>query len=362
MSGATGAAGPATLLVVSDTASGPGATQKISFGQPFEANAAAYQVEFGSQDEAPEAIDRMFERFRPSFLVLSRCTSENGQAWIARARRERIPAIFHIDDDLLSVPPSLGAAKLKAYSDPKRISALRANIEACDLLYVSTPFLKERFARYGFSVPVVAGDIYCSVSPSDVGPLIPPATGPVAGYMGSGGHSADFAMIVPAICRVMEAIPDMQFEIFGRIDIPAELAAFGSRVRNLPPVRDYANFLPELRSLGWWVGVAPLEDNPFNCCKADTKWVEYSLSGMAVVASRLRVYERACADGAGILAATSREWEEAMLTLLCVPEQRAAMIAQAQARLRADYTHQRLQAQVVSVLDRAREEHRRRGR
>lgn len=356
------AAGPATLLVVSDTAGGPGATQKISFGQPFDAPAAPYRVEFGAQDDPPEVIERLFDEVRPSFLVLSRCTSENGLTWLARARRAGIPAIFHIDDDLLSVPPSLGAAKVSVYSDPKRISSLRANIEACDLLYVSTAFLKERFAGYGLSVPVVAGDIYCSVSPSEVGPLIPPATGPVAGYMGSGGHSADFAMIVPAICQVMDAIPELQFEIFGKVDIPPALAAFGSRVRRLPPVRDYTRFLPELRSLGWWVGVAPLEDNPFNCCKADTKWVEYSLSGMAVVASRLRVYELACGDGAGMLAAGTDEWASALLTLLCDPVRRTAMIARAQAKLRSDYTHARLQAQVVAVLDRAVEEQGKRAR
>jgi glycosyltransferase involved in cell wall biosynthesis len=202
-------------------------------------------------------------------------------------------------------------------------------------------------------VPIVAGDIYCSVLADEVGALVPPATGPVIGYMGTGGHSADLALILPAIGELMNQLPSLNFELFGTIKMPAELAGFGSRVRHLPPVADYAKFRSQLRSLGWWVGLAPLEDNPFNRCKADTKWVEYSLAGMAVVASNLPVYHRACGDGCGILASTPDEWARAVADLLYRPDARQRMIAAAQAKLRASYSREKLRAQVIQVFEQA---------
>ena len=342
------------VLVVSEGKRGPSATQKISFEQPFK-SAGSHSVRVSFEKDYPdlERITEAFEERRPGLLVLSRFTSEGGRNWIALARQASIPVIFHIDDDLLAVPASLGQAKHSAYNSAERLKALRHNIDSSDLVYVSTPALAERFKEHGVARSIVAGEIYCSVSPDDIGALIGPATGPVIGYMGTSGHSADLAMILPAVCEVMDAVPELQFEVFGTIELPGELARFGRRVRHLPPVSDYADFIPHLRSLGWWVGLAPLEDNIFNRCKADTKWVEYSLAGIATVASDLPVYHRACGDGAGLLAKCVDDWKSALVGLLHRPSLRASLIAAAQAKLRACYTHGELRQQVLRIFDQA---------
>jgi glycosyltransferase involved in cell wall biosynthesis len=343
------------VLVVTDSKGGPTATQKISFSQPFDDAGAAgtFQIIFAGEQPDEAAIASAFASQGADVLVLSRFTSAIGQEWIAQARNAAIPVSFHIDDDLLAVPASLGESKFKSYNDPARLKALRENIDGSDLCYVSTEELGERMKGHGIAAPIVAGEVYCSVSPDEVGALLPPATGPVIGYMGTGGHSADLAMILPAICQLLELIPALNFELFGTIKMPAELARFGSRVRHLPPVGDYAQFRSALRSLGWWVGLAPLEDNPFNRCKADTKWVEYSLAGMAVVASDVPVYHRACADGAGLLAGASVDWVNSVFRLLHRPAERAAMVDAAQDKLRGRYSHERLRQQVVAVFDQA---------
>lgn len=341
-------------LVVMDSRGKRTATQEISFAQPFEgAEDSRFQLGFAVDDDGGGAIDRAFADQRPDLIVLSRYTAENGVDWIARAHGAGVPAIFHIDDDLLAVPISLGPSKFKAYNDPARLAALRANIEHSDLCYVSTPELAKRFAEHGIEAPIAAGDIYCSVRTEEVGALAPPATGPVIGYMGTGGHSADVAMILPAVAELMSRIPSLNFELFGTIKMPPELAAFGSRVRHLPPVADYAEFRTHLRSLGWWVGLAPLEDNPFNRCKADTKWVEYSLAGMAVVASDLPVYHRACAGGSGLLASTTEQWVQAVAELLYDPAERQRTVAAAQTKLRDEYSREKLRAQVIRIFEQA---------
>jgi hypothetical protein len=342
------------VLVVCDGTRGPSATQKISFEQPFDAASASFVEIVFQPDLAQFAIVPAFEAQRPDLLVLSRYTSPRGADWVKCARGAGIPVIFHIDDDLLAVPASLGEAKHQAYNDPERLSALRGNIDASDIVYVSTSELGKRFREHGVRPPVLEGDVYCSVAPDDIGALIGPATGPVIGYMGTSGHSTDLAMIMPAVCGVMERVEGLQFEVFGTIAMPPELTRFGNRVRHLPPMTDYRDFIPRLRSLGWWIGLAPLEDNAFNRCKADTKWVEYSLAGMGVIASDLPVYHRACADQCGILATSEADWREALLNLLYRPELREATVKRAQHKLRQAYTHERLRAQVMDVFDRAR--------
>jgi glycosyltransferase involved in cell wall biosynthesis len=341
-------------LIVTDLRGGRTATQDISFAQPFErANAGSYEIAFATDDEGSGAIGRAFDVDPPDLIVLSRYTAANGVEWIDRAHAAGIPAIFHIDDDLLAVPMSLGPSKYKTYNDPARLAALRANIERSDLCYVSTAELGKRFLAHGIETPILAGEIYCSITPEEVGALVPPATGPVIGYMGTGGHSADLAVILPAIAELMDLVPELNFEMFGTIKMPSELAAFGPRVRHLPPVGDYSAFRRHLRSLGWWVGLAPLEDNAFNRCKADTKWVEYSLAGMAVVASDLPVYRRACADGCGILATTADEWVRGVADLLYTPDRRQLMIDAAKAKLLDLYSCGKLRAQVLRVFEEA---------
>lgn len=345
----------AIAVVVSDGKHGPTATQMISFEQPFAAAPEApFRIVFEKDYAETGEIEGAFAARQPDILVLSRYTSERGRTWIDLARSAGIPVIFHLDDDLLAVPASLGEAKFKAYNRPERLQALRDNIEASDLLYLSTAELANRFREHEIATPIVAGDVYCAVDPDQIGALLAPATGPVVGYMGTGGHSADLSMIMPAICEAMETIPNLQFEVFGTIKMPAELDRFQGRVRHVPPVADYSEFLPFLRSLGWWVGLAPLEDNTFNRCKADTKWVEYSLAGMAVVASDLPVYHRACADGAGVLAASTSQWTEAIRKLVYEPGERKRMIEAAQAKLRERYTHEKLRQQVIGIFEHAR--------
>ena len=342
-------------VVVSDGKRGPTATQMISFDQPFAgAPDAPFRIVFEKDFTEPGEIKAAFTKRQPDILVLSRYTSDRGAAWIELGRKAGIPVVFHLDDDLLAVPTSLGEAKFKAYNRPERLQALRDNIESSDLLYVSTPELAIRLRDHEIRTPIIAGDIYCAVARDQIGALVSPATGPVIGYMGTGGHSADLSMIMPAICEAMTSIPDLQFEVFGTIQMPVELEPFKERVRHIASVAEYSDFLPFLRSLGWWVGLAPLEDNIFNRCKADTKWVEYSLAGIAVVASDLPVYHRACSGGTGISAGSASQWSDAIRKLVCEPQLRASMIAAAQAKLREEYTHERLRQQVIRVFDEAR--------
>ena len=338
------------LLVVADSV---GATQSISFRQPLEAD-PSIKLTLAANDvlSATESIDRLWTAADPTALVLSRYTEGHAGALVDRARQADIPVIFHIDDDLLAVPCSLGPAKYDHYTQPNRVASLRDAMNASDVVYASTMVLADRLRDHGITSPVVAGDIYCAKDAARC-PAPQWADQPTIGYMATGGHGADLAQAAPAIAEVMTVIPELRFETFGKVELPQELRGFSARITQHPGMADYDGFLKRLGDLGWWAGIAPLEDTVFNRCKADTKWVEYTFSGTPVVAASLPVYAFACDDGAGILAKTQAEWRDGLIRLVTDSQFRFDTLTNARAKLSSHYGLSRLKHQVLAVIDQA---------
>lgn len=341
------------VVVVCDSV---GATQTISFARPL-AHRPDIALKLNGDDPSMADRHRLAARWpssgAPTALVLSRYTGKAGPALIDKARREGTPVIFHLDDDLLAVPESLGPAKFAHYNHPDRLAALRAMLEASDLVYASTPALGARLKAHGVTAPIVEGDIYCAMQ-ADRAFIPQRSPQPTIGYMATGGHGADLDLVTPAIERLLDRNPRLRFETFGRVSPPAALRRFGDRVAQRDGEPDYDAFLAKLAGLGWWVGIAPLEDTPFNRCKADTKWVEYTFAGIPTVASDLGVYTQACAGGAGLLARDDEGWERALARLIGQPTFAEKTLALARERLASRYSLERLAAQVIDVLATAR--------
>lgn len=338
-----------SILVLSDYIS---ATQIISFLQPLAQSISKgdMQLRLEAHSKKPKVLEGIIDSEKPSFFIMSRYTWEKGKSAARFAQKKGIPVIYHLDDDLLNVPKSLGETKFAVYNDPRLLANLRANMEAADLLYASTPALAKTLESYNLDVPIVGGDLYCSVSPEQV--LEPtPSTMPTIGYMGTGGHSEDLALVLPAVEALMDELPLLRFETFGSIPPPPSFARFGDRYMHHQPVFNYIEFRQRLNSLGWWIGLAPLQDTPFNRCKADTKWVEYSAAGAATVASDLPVYHNACSDGAGILAGPTGDWVSALRRLIYDPHARQGYVANAQNKLRHVYRRENLASQLMRVFE-----------
>lgn len=347
---------PRRILVAADSLA---ATQEISFRRPLSEAEADGRVILNMVADSEslrseEQCRAMWDAFRPSVLFASRFIDVLETPLYKLARAHNIPVIFHIDDNLLKVGKQLGEAKFNFYNSAPRKAALRNAINQSDLLYVSTQILGKEIVKEGVEVPLYMGQIYCTVKPDDISPYRPAAT-PVIGYMGTGGHAADLEMISPAIDRLMDDFPELRFETFGTISSSVDFSRYGDRYATHKRTATYEEFLKKLSQLGWWAGLAPLEDYPFNLCKADTKWVEYSLSGIPVIASRLPVYSRACSGGSGLMAQTTDEWYNAMRSLLEKTDVSNGLVHKAQDKLRGLYTHTRLVDQILAVVDMAEE-------
>lgn len=306
----------------------------------------------GSADEVGCWIERKLEDFAPDAVIFSRYSGPHAPDILDWADSRSIPTIYHIDDDLLGVPRSLGEKKHAYHNAPERLATVRSLLERADLVYASTQVLRQRLLTYLPDIQVVAGPINAS------GLILADARKGAAktiGYMASADHLPNFEMVLPAVIEVLDRHPDLSFELFGSIPVPDELRRFGDRVRTFPPISDYEDFLAALAERRWDVGLCPLAPTEFNRTKSNNKWIEYTSVGTAVVASAGMVYDECCADGCGLLASDLDDWTSALESLIEDDAGRVAMVERAQRKLEDSYGLTQHRRQILDIIELARQ-------
>lgn len=287
------------------------------------------------------------EAARPDLAVFCRYSGPEAVTMVGRLREAGVPVVFHIDDDLLNVPRELGEKKFLEHNRSERTQTVRFLLDSADLVYCSTPRLRERFIELGISRELEAGAIYCAgdvVAPAELRDVR------TIGFMGN-DKTPELEALVPVIAGALTRHPALRFELFGSMAMPEELAIFGDRVQATPPIGDYDAFVARFRSLRWDIGLCPLHKTPFNRVKADTKWVDYTSIGAAVIASRDTAYDACCSDGCGLLVDSAEEWAAAIDHLVTDPAARHAQVQAAQAKMFDRYSLERLTAQVLAMFD-----------
>ena len=234
---------------------------------------------------------------------------------------ERFPGrvVYDLDDATFLPTPTLahrGRLARWAYEDRQALTLL----ERADTVIVSTAELAEALpgGRADAVLPTIP-DVwaYPTATQSDEGPLR-------LGWIGSVGNLAYLDVLrgvlervagdATAVLEVVSNEPWRGPARFTNWDRQREAAAVG----------------------GFEVGIMPLPDTPYTRAKAGFKLLQYMAAGCAVIASPVGVnswlVER---SGAGLLASTEQEWEQAIRTLAADRELRASQGASGQAFARS---------------------------
>ena len=294
-----------------------------------------------------EWLLQKFAQFAPTLLVFCRYSGPHCKLLVDLARQQSIPSVYQIDDDLLHIPEDIGLEKFKEHNKHHRLATVRYLLDNVDLVYCSTSKLSRRLLELGVGAPVHVGQIYC---PGEI--IVPAELRRVSkvGYMASADHAHNLKAVLPAIRRYLRIYDDVTFEFFGSIPVPEELLEFGDRVMVAPKVDNYEEFLQTFAKSGWDIGICPLAPIHFNMMKANTKWVEYTSLGIAVIASRDTVYDECCANGCGKLADSEDEWFRALVELTADQAARFRQVEKAQKKLRDRYSSRQLRRQVLEVI------------
>ena len=260
-------------------------------------------------------------RYRADIIATQRYAvpdEASADALAAHARETGTALYYDLDDDLLNIPKNHPDAKALR---PKA-KTVRRMLRHADRVLVSTPVLAASLRGHRDDAVVVAN----ALDERLWGQVQPPRRsglhqGPVRILcMGTATHDADFAMIEPALARVVDAFG-------GRVQI--DMLGFSSRPKlppwvrrlGLPPTASasYPGFVNWIvQQPAWDIGLVPLADNAFNRCKSPIKTLDFAALGLALLASDVAVYRGSVADGAGgmLIPNTEDAWYQAVCRLV----------------------------------------------
>ena len=292
---------------------------QIRLMQPLDHPAIAAGLDV-SLVTLPQAL-----RLRADLLLTQRHAVPDAaaaEALAAHCRGSGMRLIYDLDDDLLGLPPEHpDAARLAP-----RAGAVAAMLRLADLVTVSTPALAARIAPLRADAVVVANALDERIwgdPPSSRPRRAPPVR---LLCMGTATHEADFALIAPALARLVGQFgARIAIEVIG---VTTQVALPEGVTRLAPPgsVASYPAFVHWLRAQpAWDIGLAPLADSAFNACKSPIKLLDYAALGLAAVASDTPAYRDALAAGGGLgVANTEAAWCDALSRLIRQPEARAS--------------------------------------
>jgi glycosyltransferase involved in cell wall biosynthesis len=165
-------------------------------------------------------------------------------------------------------------------------------------------------------------------------------------FAGSPTHQGDLEMIEQPLLDILE-----------RFGEDVELVLFGCATKRLiqfPSVRyllfddGYVRFVKTLFSLHVDIGLAPLEDNEFNRCKSNIKWLEYSACAAAGIYSDLPPYKDIHPGRDGLVVGNSqKEWREALEFLIYNKKKRIKMGYMARKRVMEEFTLNKKRAEII---------------
>ena len=269
------------------------ASVEISFIRPARAYSA--DICLALLDDArinllgEEGLATLFDLLKPTHVVFCRYWGAQYDLIRQLAQVHKAATLGTLDDNLLEVPIETGPSTYAYFQDEARRAAIRATLRDVDLFVPSTPNLASAMRPYR-SGPIAEWPLFCSVDAQELSTPLPRRSTPTIGYMASASHAADLDALVPALQTLLEKRPTLKIEFFGTIKPPAELGMFEGRIITYDKAGTYSDFIHRLKKLGWWIGLAPLADSAFNKTKTNTKWIEYTLAGIATLVTSTEVY------------------------------------------------------------------------
>ncbi|HBZ14633.1 MAG TPA: glycosyl transferase group 1 family protein [Pantoea sp.] len=212
-------------------------------------------------------------------IVVIRFISQQWQREIERNIDALSQVIYFMDDDLFD--PSALEALPKAYRTKiirRSASQHRWITEHCDTIWVSTPFLANKYAHLK---PDVIAPLPLSRSRTQRQPV-------KIAYHGSRSHQAEKYWLRQVIEGVLTACPQASFEIFGEHEI-YKLYRDLPRVTILHPM-SWQNYLDYTLHHHVDIGLAPLLASEFNQARGPVKFYDFVRMGAVGVYSNCAPY------------------------------------------------------------------------
>jgi glycosyltransferase involved in cell wall biosynthesis len=238
-------------------------------------------------------------------IIIQRQYKDGLLRTISELQSHKKKIVYELDDSLWDMP--YGDERRKYWTHDK-IAGAEAIIKACDAVTTSTEPLSEILRQYNknvFVIPNYVKEVTLLTKDDQVIGI---------GWAGSASHHVDFDR------NVIKALKDIKNKYKDKVElvffgwIPVELERHSTFFEPVPAAR-YLDFLNQLRLN---IGIIPCVNDKFNECKSNLKFLEYSITKTASIASAVYPYVHTITEDTGILIKTgsSREWFEAIERLI----------------------------------------------
>lgn len=220
----------------------------------------------------------------------------------------------------------------------KKIDAVMRNAR---IVIAGNTYLSEKAIQSGSkwveSLPTVVDTTRYHLKPSGNSPVF------TIGWVGS-----------PTTAAYLEPL----YAVLGRLNQHSKIRFIlvGGYPKDIPgalPVecRPWSEETEAVQMLDFDVGIMPIPDEPWAYGKCGYKLIQYMACGLPVVASRVGANVQIVKDGVnGYLAATDKQWEQALFSLWENPELRRAMGSQGRREVEAHYSLQVVAPRLANLI------------
>lgn len=212
-------------------------------------------------------------------------------------------------------------------------------IEIADHVVVSTEPLKQSVKHLAKQVTVI---------PNAIDPAIWKVKKPKKrtdgkiriGWCGSSSHIADIHIVTDVIRKIIDQYPNVEMYFVGFVagEFGGE-ESYKGRVFNKAGTAGYEEYPQFLADLDLDIAIAPLEDNQFNRCKSNIKWLENSMLETPMVLSNVIPYKGTVTPNTtGFLAGSKGQWIKYLSMLIESEELRKKIGKAAKEAVLKDWT------------------------
>lgn len=277
-------------------------------------------------------------------------------AFLEHARKLRIRVVFEIDDLLFDVSMLqyiTSASNLQPREQRIYLDGMKGYFEMllrCDYFISSTEHIANAASAWGKKTYIIRNGMNDrQVELAEQALQMKAQTPEIRiGYLsGSYTHQEDFAIVVPALVRILGEFPQARLVIQGLIELPESLAAFEAQIEKRPYV-SWEQLVQDTARLD--INLAPLEINPFTSGKSALKYFEAAIVEVPTIASPIEDFRVAIQHGeTGYLASAPEEWYTFLRALITDPELRERVGRNARQDALARYTSEAQSDHTLSV-------------
>lgn len=249
------------------------------------------------QDNLPNE-EHLIESFA---TVIHYARGEMADLMINIVKSQRHLAVVELDDNIWDLPKE-GNPNAEFYTS-ERVRELEHTFSLASLVTVSTEPLAQIVRKFNPNVAVLPNMLleseWTARHERNVDKI-------VIGWGGSPRFNKDLFILKDSLMPILEEFSEVELRFIGDFELSPFPFPESERIKKIGvmPVQEYQKAISQFD-----IGVAPLEDNPFNRCKSDLKFLEYSMVGIPTVASKVYPYEHTVVNGeTGFLARNTKDW------------------------------------------------------